>query len=455
VSATSRSVLADEPFKARNTPRDASNFDLGSTRLIEDVLSFIRRFVVLTLAQATIVSLWVFHTHCFEAAEATPYLAITSAEKQSGKTRLLEVLALLVERPWFTARVTAAVLVRKIDASTPTLLLDESDAAFQGNHEYAEALRGILNSGYRRGGVASACTGKGTKLELTDFQTFCPKAIAGIGKLPDTVADRSVPIRLKRKAQGEGVLERFRLRLIGKEAANLEKRVASWAHEYLEALRTATPNLPDALTDRQQDGIEPLLAIADAIGDGWPEQARRSILEIVSGGASEDLSVGVRLLADIRTVFDQSGEDRCSSLELVRRLTDIETSPWSEWNRGKPINPTVLSRLLKPFDVGPRTIRSGEETFKGYLREAFEDLWKRYLKHPSPLAPELRDDASSPPSQVNKYEAYSNISRPSRPDDVTVSRSPSWAELGRIVTIVTREQTVRDAVDIETVEGEL
>ena len=77
-----------------------------------------------------------------------------SPEKRSGKTRLLEVLALIVARPWFTGRVTAAVLVRKLAKETPTLLLDESDAAFAAEKEYAAALRGILNAGYRRGGCA-------------------------------------------------------------------------------------------------------------------------------------------------------------------------------------------------------------------------------------------------------------------------------------------------------------
>ena len=139
----------------------------------------------------------------------TPYLAITSAEKQCGKTRLLEVLDLLVSNPWLTGKVSAACLIRKIDSQKPTLLLDESDAAFNGEKEYAEVLRGVLNTGHRRGGHASCCVGQGVNITFKDFHTFCPKAIAGIGKLPDTVADRSIPIRLKRRAPGEPV-ERFR-----------------------------------------------------------------------------------------------------------------------------------------------------------------------------------------------------------------------------------------------------
>ncbi|MDP9320285.1 MAG: hypothetical protein M3P16_04225 [Chloroflexota bacterium] len=48
-------------------------------------------------------------------------------------------------------------------------------------------------------------------LTYKDFSTFSAKGIAGIGKLPDTVADRSIKIELKRRAPGE-VVQRFRLR---------------------------------------------------------------------------------------------------------------------------------------------------------------------------------------------------------------------------------------------------
>jgi len=114
--------------------------------LLDSIKSLIRRYVFLSEHQARIVATWVVHTHTFDAADSTPYLAITSAEKQSGKTRLLEVFLTLVANPWFTGRVTAAVLTRKIDVERPTLLLDESDAAFNGEKEYAEALRGVLNT---------------------------------------------------------------------------------------------------------------------------------------------------------------------------------------------------------------------------------------------------------------------------------------------------------------------
>lgn len=130
---------------------------LSGSELLRSLAAYVRRYVVLTDEQADLIALWIVHTYTLEVADTTPYLEVVSAEKRSGKTRLLEVLDTVVARPWFTGRVTAAVLVRKVADQSATLLLDESDTAFKGDREYAEALRGILNTGFRRGGVASLC----------------------------------------------------------------------------------------------------------------------------------------------------------------------------------------------------------------------------------------------------------------------------------------------------------
>jgi len=99
-------------------------------QLLDSLVSFLRRYVVMSEPQAIAVALWVVDTHALDAAEQSPLLAITSAEKQSGKTRLLDVLELLVAKPWRVITPSEAVVFRKIDADTPTLLLDEVDAIF-------------------------------------------------------------------------------------------------------------------------------------------------------------------------------------------------------------------------------------------------------------------------------------------------------------------------------------
>jgi uncharacterized protein DUF3631 len=405
-----------------NARREAHAIELEAERaeILERVSLFIRRFVSLSESQAQVVALWVVHTHVFESGDATPYLAITSAEKQSGKTRLLEVLVTLVAKPWFTGRVSAAVLIRKIHATQPTLLLDESDAAFGGEKEYAEALRGVLNTGHRSGGNSSCCVGRGTKISYQDFSTFCPKAIAGIGKLPDTVADRAIPIRLKRAAPGE-VVERFRLRDVRAEATALREEVETWCLTILETLPEARPQLPDALTDRQQDGAEPLLVIADIAGGAWPQVARQAVVKLCTEAQVADDSTGKLLLADIRQVFEQRGVDRLPSAELAIELADIETSPWNEWSQGKPLSAAKLARLLKPFGISPHSIRVDDKTPKGYEREDFQDAFRRYLRATDPPMPASPAFQTATPQQANAGAGLDAFSKRNSDTDVAAS----------------------------------
>jgi hypothetical protein len=350
--------------------------------ILAQLVTIIRRYIFLAGAEAYIIALWVVHTYAFNAADATPYLEITSAEKQCGKTNLIELLDMLAAKPWMTGSVSAAVLFRKIHAERPTLLLDESDATFNGSREYAEALRGILNSGYRRGGKTSRCVQEGKDYVPRDFETFCPKVFAGIGRLPDTVADRSIPIRLKRKLAGEATA-RFRRREVEAEAAPLREQMAAWTQETVEQLQTMRPILPEALNSRQQDCSEPLIAIADVVGGDWPETARASLVEILGGKTAEDQSSGTRLLSDIRDIFTAENRDRLSSQELLGRLVHEETLQWGEFANGRAMSLIGLARLLKPFGIQPGTLRLGSRTFKGYLRESFAEAWARYLpNHP-------------------------------------------------------------------------
>jgi len=102
------------------------------SNVLDEIGVFVRRYVVLRKSELLIISLWIAHTWAIEASETTPYLAVTSAEMRSGKTRLLEILDLLVRKPWQTGRVSAAVLARKIENDCPTMLLDEWDATARG-----------------------------------------------------------------------------------------------------------------------------------------------------------------------------------------------------------------------------------------------------------------------------------------------------------------------------------
>ena len=77
--------------------------------LLDEVMAFLARYVVMTDAQRLVIALWIVHTHLVQHVEQTPYLSITSPDPECGKSRLLEVLNQLVARPWMTVRPSEAV----------------------------------------------------------------------------------------------------------------------------------------------------------------------------------------------------------------------------------------------------------------------------------------------------------------------------------------------------------
>jgi Protein of unknown function (DUF3631) len=363
------------PSPEPDTPAALPQLTMTGVEILDWILGYLKRFVSLSQEQGCVVALWVVHTHSIDAADTTPYLAIHSAEKQSGKTRLLEVLQVLVRADWFTGHVSPAVLARKIHAVCPTLLLDESDAAFNGDESYSEVLRGVLNTGYRRGGCSSVCVGQGAAISYQDFKTFCPKAIAGIGRLPDTVEDRSIPIRLKRVPRG--TVEKFRQRDAERHIQEQKAQIASWCNAHIEDLQEARPDIPTALSDRQADVCEPLLAIADAVGGEWPKTAREALLRLCVGAQVNDGSVGVQLLRDIKAIFSEKKVNAISSAELCDSLALIETSPWAEWKKGENLSTAGLARLLTPFEVYPGELPSGK--LRGYRLSHFQEAFSLYI----------------------------------------------------------------------------
>lgn len=359
--------------------------------LLEECRQWVKDYLILTPEQAAILAAWTLHSWVVEAANCTPYLHVTAPEKGCGKSRVLEVLQYVVRKPCMTGGTTAAALVRTMDAEKPTLLLDEIDAAFGGNKEISEDLRGILNNGFKRGGNYRKVEGKQHKLRV--FQVFGAKAIAGIGKIPDTIASRSIVIEMRRKTPGENV-KPLRDRDAVAAASSLRERLEDWATaSIVETLEAARPTLPDCLTDRQKDISEILVAIADLAGGEWPELIRKALAVTFGSSASEDDSIGVQLLSDIASVFlgptveghpprTDWALERMASADLAQELCNMEGHPWSDWAHGKGLDANRLARRLKPFGVYPRQNRMDDgSNKKGYLREQFADAWLRYCPH--------------------------------------------------------------------------
>jgi Protein of unknown function (DUF3631) len=332
----------------------------------------LKRHVIFEIEQAIAVALWILFSWVHHtAAVHSPILMATSAEANSGKTTLLDLVGFLTPRALLCVEISEATLFRGIELWQPTIIVDEADTILVNN----EPLRAVINSGWTRGSFVPRCIGDDKVPHA--FPTFCPKSIGLKGrKLPDTTLSRCIVIELKRKDAHERA-EHFRS-IDDRELEELREQALRWSVDTGEALKNAEPEMPPGFDNRLGDNWRLLLAIADLAGGEWPEQARQAAQQL--SNVVDGASIGEQLLADIKAAFDEKLDDAIPSAALVEKLTAKPDARWSEWKSGKPLTQNQLARLLKPYGIAPEQVRvTADHQTRGYRRGRFEDAWKRYL----------------------------------------------------------------------------
>ncbi len=471
--------------------------------LLDALTSVLARFVVLPKHAAEALALWIVHTYAFELRDVSVYIGIESPEKRCGKTTLLTVLSELAHNAIAATNISPSAFFHVIEKDRPTLLIDEADTFLNAN----EPLRGILNAGYKKKTAyvlrtaptpkqdsdndheLSACAaasplpeaageasvnnkswqgkGKGQLLNsktpkllnlahqsknplihqsnsTVRYSTWCPKAIATIDRLPDTLADRCIIIRMQRKLEGE---QCDRLRNLdadplpsssglpsgaaasGQAVSPLpvaaggasvknkswkgkgeghpsshesinptiqQSRVAALRHlcaqfvrEHSAEIAHATPALPSDLSDRAVEIWEPLVVIADLAGGEWPQRARQAAVHLAAG-AQQTNPTGC-LLLDIFVSFFLAKADRLLTRDLLESLDAMGDRPWKEMRQGNAITDRWLAQQLRPYGIKARTFRVGDIVSRGYVREDFRETFKRYI--PKAELQALKEDA--------------------------------------------------------------
>jgi uncharacterized protein DUF3631 len=389
-----------------NTPASA----VIGHELLDTLRSQLVRFLILPKWAAETMALWILRTYCFQLRDVTTYLGIESPEKRCGKTTLITVLNELVHRAMVASNISPPAFFRVIEEMRPTLLIDEADTFLQGNDQ----LRGILNAGYKKKTAIvwrvdnslnngkddfhvvpkrssasetfnlqpAPCNDQQNGKDdfhvvprissLRQFSSWCPKAISQIGRLPDTLADRCIVIRMHRKSPRESC-ERLR----NLDTTDLRRQCVQFVQDHSPEIANATPEIPPNLNDRAAEIWEPLLVLADLAGGEWPATARQAAVALRA--SNQENNPIVSLLLDIFMAFALSGDKRLQSRALVTHLANSSDRPWMELPKATAINESWLAHQLRPYDVKPKHFRFGQTTGRGYALDDFEEVFRRYI----------------------------------------------------------------------------
>jgi len=396
---------APDPDNSKKTPDlqdtiEAAKFarDLARDELrlvLDRIVGLLKKYVVLPDHGAEAIALYIFQTWLLSRCEFAPMLVFTSPEMRSGKTTVLSIVAELVREPESAANASPAALFRLIEATNPTLLLDEVDAFLAQKSESTEAVRGILNAGHRRGRFSCVLRVEAVKdnqFVVSRFSVFGFKVLAGIGQVPPTWRDRSILVPLRRKKPDEKVAS-FRIHRMQEELDTTRARIGQTAEMVAPFINPAQdPDFPDGLHDRAMDNWELAFQLAQFAGGSWPERAAAAALAFSSTVDDDSQSAGILLLDDLKHFFATTGKTGFFTDDILENLHGLEERPWSAWSRGKPISAAQVARILRNYDIRPGVLSIGGEKKRGYKLENFLDAFARYTSPDLPVTPLPNED---------------------------------------------------------------
>jgi hypothetical protein len=348
--------------------------------LLHDLTGFTMRHVVTDDHSAVAVALYTVLTYLTDVVDVLPLLVILSPTKRCGKTRLLGVLARSVRRAMGCISITPATLYRSIEKWHPTLLIDEADNLLKDSkgNDNAE-LRSVINAGHTRDfAFVPRCAGDTHEVE--GFSTWAPKVIALVGKLPDSIFDRSIPVHLRRRSKNEPVKPLRDTQ--ASEWLELRQKLLRFAADNGDAIGRTKPALPQGMNDRAEDNWIPLLAIAEAAGGDWPNLAAKAALEL-SKGAEDQESIVTQLLMAISKIYQDAGmtgpSDFLSSSFIVTELNKDQEAPWRDFRKGMGISITKVASILRPFGLKSEQRQINNVRACGYPFGKLKPIFDRYI----------------------------------------------------------------------------
>ena len=372
--------------------------EVDGAALLDELAALVQLYVAMPEGGASAVAVWALYTWCFEAFGVCPNLMVTAPERESGKTRVTELLSWMVPRPKPVSDASAAAIIRGIERDRPTLLIDEAQHFLK--RRFDDPIRGVLLASFvRRFAYVERCEGEQNESRL--FSTFAPRAMNGrnLVGVDDMLTSRSVVIPMTRTHRRMPNLRADR----DPVDEDLRRKCARWRDDRLPALKRAEPDMSH-LYGRDADVWRPMFAVADEAGGNWPELIRQAAASLASltKAVSDGETLGVQLLGDTREVFESRGNpDEILTSGLDEALNAMTERPWPTLSNGKPMTAQRRGKLLSHYGVRVTKVRHGGRTENAYKRTSFEEAWQAWLPTPSAMEPEHQNNVAKSTAYVS------------------------------------------------------
>jgi hypothetical protein len=393
-------TLEEQPVATKEQTEVRKGTCIGKSEIefiVERVAAFIEKLVFLKVPSLyQLLALWTIATHMRSDFDYMGYMFACSPEPQSGKSRLLEVLQLLVANPSdILISPSEAVLFRTAEGHTQ--LLDEVDGWTN-----RDVLRNVLNAGFHRGATVQRMNEGDGVYEVNKFPVYAPRVLAGIGHsvLHGTTRDRTFVLDMVRQTREER-RERFSIRKVKSAADEIKISIEKWVGQHRAEIGVVYDQFPfdylQDFRDRTIDVAQPLAAVLEVAYKDNPEyeDAKSEFLEAISVTRKEE-----QPLTDDHRVLRTLVELAKAEDPLVGSVTEL-ASKCQELLGERP-EEFALSSTLRRYGFETKSIRrEGKAAYRYSLPHgSLSDLMTRYCgpthEEPVPTVPESEAESSAP-----------------------------------------------------------
>ena len=366
---------------------------ISPSELFNRIRDYIRTYVFINEPSAyDLLSTWVMGTYVFRIFRYYPYIHL-QAEKDSGKTILIEVLKRICFNGSDGVDPTGATIFRQVEANSPTLFFDEVED-FKNPKPSQRNIMSILNAGFSKSGKVSRVI----KGKPVSFSVYSPKVFGGINDINDVLESRTIHIPMLRKLPEEKI-EKFNdsKDLLAEQEA-VREELYLFGLQFCGAISDLYENIQsikylDELQNRTSDIWAPLFVLSGIVdqanGNSLVSDSLKTYLDIEQevhkirdeeeNETSMMLNVLNEVLNSIKPVKVESNSEGTVCLYLTDDVFDF-------FAKSKAVSKTIKTKhrltsiLRKKTGIGTKNITFNEKTRRTYaiVVEKLQDFALRY-----------------------------------------------------------------------------
>jgi hypothetical protein len=281
-------------------------------------------------------TLWSIGTYCFPLFNTYPYVHLIGL-MQSGKSKLLSLCCCLSFNGFHSADITTACLFRLIEETRGSLFIDEAETL--SSRRGSEAVRGILLSGYRKGGKAyRAERDSDGNFVPRAYDVYGPKMMANIEGLEEVLASRCITVTMQRGVNKEIVNSEINIDYPGWQ--QIRDRIYPFIMVNWEEIRRVYNELQNEaeIFGRERELWKPILALAKFFGNEVYAEMKALAVDKVAERNNNSVTEEQVLLETLLSLVTDHGFYNLKEISIAM-ASRLDCCSW--------LDPRRVARLLR------------------------------------------------------------------------------------------------------------